>query len=78
MLRYAAFAFNVGDDNEDDDDDDEEDDADADADAVANAVINRANNEQAEQVEIEDIYNTNNSLNIDDVDEDMHEDESVS
>ena len=78
MLRYSAFAFNVGDDNEDDDDDDEEDDDDADADASANAVINNANNEQAEQAEIEDIYNTNNSLNIDDVDEDMYEDESVS
>ena len=67
MLRYSLFAFNDNDDVDDDDEDEEE-----------NVATAAGNNEEAEGGEIEDIYNTNNSLNIDDAEEDVYDDESVS
>jgi hypothetical protein len=71
MLRYSLFEFNDNDDVEDDEDEEEEEEE--------NAATAAVNNEQTEGGEIEDIYNTNNSLNIDDADEDVHDDdESVS
>ena len=94
MPRYALFTYSdnrlaiLNDDANDANDADDTDDADdvdeTDTNYTANIVTNDNilndddNNEQEEGAEIEDIYNTNNSLNIDDVDEDVYDDESVS
>jgi hypothetical protein len=45
--------------------------------ATTDDILNDDDNNEQEGTEIEDIYNTNNNLNIDDVD-DVDEDESVS
>ena len=89
--RYALFSYSdnrlaiLNDDDDDDDgeidDDDDDDDDTANAANVAtndNILNDDDNNEEEEGAEIEDIYNTNNSLNIDDVDDDVYDDESVS
>lgn len=85
--RYTLFSYSdnrlaiLNDDDDDDNaeiDDDEDDEDDADVATNDNILNDYDNSEQEEGAEIEDIYNTNNSLNIDDVDDDVYDDESVS
>jgi hypothetical protein len=85
--RYALFSYSdnrlaiLNDDDDDAEIDDDDDDDTANAANVAtndNILNDDDNNEEEDGAEIEDIYNTNNSLNIDDVDDDVYDDESVS
>ena len=86
--RYTLFSFsdnrlailnNDVENNDVDSDTVEETDTGYTENAVTNDdILNDDDNNEQEGTEIEDIYNTNNSLNIDDVDEDVYDDESVS
>ena len=86
--RYTLFSFsdnrlailnNDVENNDVDSDTVEETDTGYTENAVTNDdILNDDDNNEQEGTEIEDIYNTNNSLNIDDVDDDVYDDESVS
>ena len=81
ILNDDANHANDADDTDDADDVDETDTNYTANIATNDNILNDDDNneeEQEEGAEIEDIYNTNNSLNIDDVDEDVYDDESVS